>query len=143
MLREVIFVCTGNYYRSRFAETYFNHRKKETNLGWEASSRGLNIYNNNNVGPISTHSTDYLKALSIPVHEELRFPLPLLLDDLVRADLVILLDRKEHFPMLQEQFPQYLSSVQFWDFPDVHIAPSSEILPKIKIKVEELLLQLP
>jgi len=36
-----LFICTGNYYRSRFAEAVFNHHAAETNLKWQAFSRGV------------------------------------------------------------------------------------------------------
>ena len=40
---RVLFICTGNYYRSRFAEAVFNHRAGEWAPGWSAFSRGLAI----------------------------------------------------------------------------------------------------
>jgi protein-tyrosine-phosphatase len=38
-MKRVLFLCTGNYYRSRFAELLFNYRARSTGLAWEASSR--------------------------------------------------------------------------------------------------------
>ena len=35
----VLFLCTGNYYRSRFAEALFNSVARKMNLPWKASSR--------------------------------------------------------------------------------------------------------
>lgn len=37
----VLFLCTGNYDKSRFAEEYFNHRAILLGAGWRADSRGL------------------------------------------------------------------------------------------------------
>ena len=37
----VLFLCTGNYYRSRFAEMLFNHLAVESQLNWKADSRGI------------------------------------------------------------------------------------------------------
>ncbi|MEO1655694.1 MAG: hypothetical protein AAFU64_19280 [Bacteroidota bacterium] len=34
-MQKVLFVCTGNYYRSRFAEIYFNLKVKEMGLNWD------------------------------------------------------------------------------------------------------------
>ena len=39
--KQVLFVCTGNYYRSRFAESLFNSKVRDSRLGWKAISRGL------------------------------------------------------------------------------------------------------
>ena len=50
----VLFLCTGNYYRSRFAEVLFNHLARERGSCWRAESLGLDLaIGVNNVGPIS------------------------------------------------------------------------------------------
>ena len=41
---RVLFVCTGNYYRSRFAEAVFNHLAAARGLPWRAVSRGLAVH---------------------------------------------------------------------------------------------------
>ena len=41
MSKTVLFLCTGNYYRSRFAEILFNHLAGQSKLAWRADSRGL------------------------------------------------------------------------------------------------------
>ncbi|MBN2191381.1 MAG: hypothetical protein JW751_01075 [Polyangiaceae bacterium] len=38
---QVLFLCTGNYYRSRFAEAVFSHGASQRAVGWRALSRGL------------------------------------------------------------------------------------------------------
>ena len=39
--KRVLFVCSGNYYRSRLAEILFNHEAAAAGLAWESGSRGL------------------------------------------------------------------------------------------------------
>ena len=41
MSHKVLFLCTGNYYRSRFAEMLFNALASRKDLDWTADSRGL------------------------------------------------------------------------------------------------------
>ena len=42
VVKRVLFICTGNYYRSRFAEEWFNFLvRQERALHWVADSRGL------------------------------------------------------------------------------------------------------
>jgi protein-tyrosine phosphatase len=49
----VLFLCTGNYYRSRYAEVLFNSVAGKMSLAWKASSRGLALERGvNNVGPM-------------------------------------------------------------------------------------------
>ena len=53
-VKTVLFLCTGNYYRSRFAEELFNHQAERADLDWIAQSRGLALERGAyNVGPIS------------------------------------------------------------------------------------------
>jgi protein-tyrosine phosphatase len=37
--KTVLFLCTGNYYRSRYAEIYFNSVASKMELPWKATSR--------------------------------------------------------------------------------------------------------
>jgi protein-tyrosine phosphatase len=40
-VKTILFLCSGNYYRSRFAEEQFNHHAELAGLDWVAQSRGL------------------------------------------------------------------------------------------------------
>ncbi|MSR59513.1 MAG: low molecular weight phosphatase family protein, partial [Planctomycetaceae bacterium] len=51
----VLFLCTGNYYRSRFAEVYFNWLAAQRGSVWRADSFGLAL-DPNNPGPLSGHT---------------------------------------------------------------------------------------
>src|SRR5260370_39303693 len=48
--KGVLFLCTGNYYRSRFAEVLFNSVAAKMGLPWRASSRGLGLGRGGNKG---------------------------------------------------------------------------------------------
>ena len=37
-MKQVLFLCSGNYYRSRFAEHLFNWLAAKVNLSWRADS---------------------------------------------------------------------------------------------------------
>ena len=39
--KTVLFLCTGNHYRSRFAEILFDSVARKLGLPWRASSKGL------------------------------------------------------------------------------------------------------
>jgi protein-tyrosine phosphatase len=53
-MKTLLFLCTGNYYRSRYAEELFNHGAGRAGLAWTAFSRGLAIERRaGNVGPLS------------------------------------------------------------------------------------------
>ena len=99
-MRTILFLCTGNYYRSRFAEYYFNHRARLEGLPWLAISRGLATERGiNNVGPISEYASLALSRLDVQIPANERFPRQLDQDDLLIADLVIAVKEAEHRPL--------------------------------------------
>src|SRR5438270_14037875 len=73
-MKTVLFLCTGNYYRSGYAEILFNWKAEECGLKWKADSRGLDP-DPLNAGPMSRHTMAALRNLGIPFDQNLRFPL--------------------------------------------------------------------
>ncbi|WP_372478273.1 arsenate reductase/protein-tyrosine-phosphatase family protein [Nostoc mirabile] len=62
-MNKILFLCTGNYYRSRFAEHLFNWLATKQGLDWQADSRGLALERGiNNVGAISRYALEALPA---------------------------------------------------------------------------------
>ena len=112
----VLFLCSGNYYRSRFAELLFNHSTRQQRLGWRATSRGVAVeLGVNNVGPISLYAFSGLSARGVSLDfGTLRPPLTLAQCDLMSADRIIALKRDEHLPIIMREFPQWASQIEFW-----------------------------
>ena len=52
-MNKILFLCTGNYYRSRFAEHLFNWLATKQGLDWQADSRGLALERGINSKPKS------------------------------------------------------------------------------------------
>ena len=73
----VLFLCTGNYYRSRFAEVLFSSVAGKMGLPWRSSSRGLALERGvNNVGPMAVSAVKALEALGVRAAEAVaRFPI--------------------------------------------------------------------
>lgn len=130
--RTVLFLCTGNYYRSRFAEILFNSVAGKMGLPWKASSRGLALERGvNNVGPMAVSAITALEALGVRAADAVeRLPAQVTTDDLERAALIVALKQDEHLPLLQEQFPAWAEKVEFW-----HIDDAPEVLGLIEREV--------
>lgn len=133
----VLFLCTGNYYRSRFAEILFNHLARESGLQAAALSRGLRL-NPGNQGPISRHARDGLATRGLVVPYPARFPEPLRENDLAAADLVIAVDESEHRPLVRQCCPAWEDRLRYWDVPDVDRCPPEDALARLERHVREL-----
>src|SRR5690349_17178122 len=91
--KTVLFLCTGNYYRSRFAEVLFNSVAGKLGLPWRALSRGLALERGvNNIGPMAASVIKALEAMGLCAAEAVaRLPAQVTADDLERADRVVAL----------------------------------------------------
>jgi hypothetical protein len=65
--RTVLFLCTGNYYRSRFSEYLFNALAQKCGLNWQATSRGLKAWMAANEGPLSEFTAYRPSSLPRPI----------------------------------------------------------------------------
>lgn len=141
--RIVLFLCTGNYYRSRYAEILFNHLARERRLHWLAESRGLDLaLGVNNVGPLSPHTRLACRVRGLPLPEPLRDPLALCEQDLRRAGLVIALKEAEHRPYLSRLFPAWADRVRYWHVHDLDRAPADDALAEVERLVTTLVAEL-
>lgn len=141
----VLFLCTGNYYRSRFAEELFNFRAVRYCPGWAAASRGLALERGaGNVGPISTFAAEALLARGVGFDAlAARFPRAASVDDLAQADHVVALDYGEHYPLLREKYFSQLSlndvaRIEYWDVADVDRVAPDAALALIAERVDDL-----
>ncbi len=118
--KNVLFPCTGNYYRSRFAEILFNSVAGKMGLPWKASSRGLALERGvNNVGPMAVSAIAALEALGVRVPDATsRLPAQVTTHELEGAALIVALKQAEHRPLLQERFPAWAEKVEFWQVDD-------------------------
>ncbi len=133
-LGRVLFLCTGNYYRSRYAEAFYNHRAVQLGVDARAASAGLALERGTeNVGPVSPRVPERLQIMGIPLgHEQERYPRPVTESLLHSASYIICLLESEHLPLIRERFPAWTHSVCYWDVRDV--PPSSSYDPFLHIE---------
>jgi len=129
-MRNVLFLCTGNYYRSRYAEIVFNWNALRTGLAWQAGSRALDP-NPANYGPMSRHTMAALRGLGIPYEPYLRFPLLAAGTDFETAEYIVAVKEKEHRPLIEQKFPTWLDRVEFWNVHDLDCAEPEKALPQL------------
>jgi protein-tyrosine phosphatase len=141
--RRVLFLCSGNYYRSRFAEHLFNHLAEREQLAYRADSAGLwPECHTHNPGPMSPHTIAALRELGVRLPATLRSPRDVEPPDFERSALTVALKEAEHRPLVMQRFPAALVRVEFWHVDDVGDAPPSVALPMIERLVRALIQRL-
>jgi protein-tyrosine phosphatase len=140
--RHILFLCTGNYFRSRFAELYFNQLAAEADLDVRATSAGLAPEcHTRNPGPISSHTRAGLRARGIEITDP-RAPCDVTEQELDRAALIIAVKESEHRPMIDGRFPAWSERIRYWDVDDVPHVPAEEALAHLESLVRALIAEL-
>lgn len=139
-MRRVLFLCTGNFYRSRFAEALFNHHAAQMGLPWRAVSRGLAIHLAE--GDLSPYTLEALTQRGIDLQHTGATRARLCQEDLEAADLVVAVCEREHRPLMQGQFPDWELRTRFWCVDDNDVLDPAEALPNLEAVVMELLEEL-
>jgi protein-tyrosine phosphatase len=139
----VLFLCSGNYYRSRFAELLFNHLVAGTSLAYRADSAGLwPSCHRYNPGPISADTLAALEARGVSLPGSHRAPRDVTMADVSGAAVTIALKEAEHRPLVLERFPTLLERIEFWHVHDLDQAPPSVAIPLIESNVRALIARL-
>lgn len=157
--RRVLFLCTGNFFRSIFAEYYFNHLaagRRRLPAGdpgraagaWVAESRGLDpaqLTPSQRAARMSGFTLARLRQLGVPVPTDPASRLPvhqprrLALADLERCERVVVMHGDSHRPMLARLLagrrvrgldPEaLLARVTWWNIDDVSPDPAAPLTP--------------
>jgi protein-tyrosine phosphatase len=120
---RILFLCTGNYYRSRFAEELFNHHAQREAVNWQATSRALASERlSANIGPISQHTVEALRVRNIAPSGATRLPAACTVADLEAADIVVAMKEAEHRELIRTKFPKWEERVIYWNVHDIDAA---------------------
>ncbi len=148
-MKVVLFLCTGNYYRSRFAEELFNFLAPRKCPGWIAASRGIAVdLGSNNIGPIAAQTVTALQRRGVHLDRQfVRMPIQLKLADLNDADHIVGLKYAEHFPLMKNRFHSWLTindidRMEYWDVHDIDLMTPELALPLIEERLEDLVTRL-
>ena len=122
--KRVLFVCSGNYYRSRLAEILFNHEATASGIAWAADSRGL--LDTKDLKGLSDQAARYLKQVKLEnLTDDPRNPLTMDLEDFTGADLVVAMCEGEHRSMIEQKFASIAKAMlnagklRYWNVHDV------------------------
>jgi len=140
-MREILFICTGNYYRSRYSEALFNHEAARRGLEWRAFSRGLAIYLAP-PGGLSPHTFHRLQERRIPRTTTGPDPVQVREEDFSRATRVVALKGTEHRPLMARLHPCWEDRIEYWEISDLDAATPKVALDAIEAHVLALISEL-
>jgi protein-tyrosine phosphatase len=138
-MRTILFICSGNYYRSRFAEGLFNHHAWGRGLPFRAISRGLATHLVHGLGDLSIYTRFALTVRGIELRHTAPTPRQLSVEDLKLAERSIALKETEHRPLMRELFPEWENKIEYWTVHDLDFATPEEALPLVEKRVLEIL----
>ena len=140
-MNSILFVCTGNIFRSRFAEEVFNHLRKINGVDATAFSAGLQVgrYKQRKIYWPAMNELERLKIEPLRSNEDSVHINDI---DVSIYDQIICMDEEEHKPMVRSN--ELLSGFNFkyWNIVDMPKVSSDISLPKCYKKVETLIDQL-
>lgn len=137
---RLLFLCTGNYYRSRFSEAFFNHHATARGLRTRAFSRGLATHLVRDYPDLlSPHTVKRLAELRIRESLTGERPVQCANADLATAHRIIALKEAEHRPLLAELHPGWENRVRYWHVHDIDFAHPADALPEIEALIRTLL----
>ena len=135
--KSILFLCTANYYRSRFSEMYFNHLAAAEGLAVRADSAALEMakWRTYNPGELSVHTIKALGEMGVAIEKPYREPRQF--DPGRSAGMrLIALSEVEHRPMVTRLFPEVLPQVEFWKVEDVDFESPEKAIALMKESVE-------
>lgn len=135
----VLFICTGNFYRSRHAEALFNWHATRDGLPFRAFSRGLlTSMVADEPTRISVDTRARLKLLGISEDHTGAEPVQLRPADLAKSHRAIALKRDEHRAMMLKAHPEWAERIEYWHVHDIDFADPQDALPQIEAQVLNL-----
>jgi protein-tyrosine phosphatase len=137
---QVLFICTGNYYRSRFAEALFNYYADLAALPWHAISRGFTPHLI--PGDLAPQVEEALWMRGISPNYVSEDKQALRHEDLKESDRVIALQEDEHRLLMRLHFPAWVDEIEYWSTSGTARAGMFATLPVIEAQVQDLVAEL-
>lgn len=136
-IQNILFLCSDNYFLSRFAENYFNSLALEQGLDCWAESRGFQI-RPNNVQAISQHAVRELERRGISIAEPFRYATVVQDADFEFFDSIIVINEEQSWPPMLANFTGCPGHIETWTIAGSNSADPSESLSVLECKVRTL-----
>lgn len=120
---KILFVCTGNYYRSKFCENLWQYLLERFDQKGEVSSSGLKpelaLLWKEAFGKVSPFTTRALKVIGVPVYDDSSLHM-LNQEEIYNCDKIVFINKEEHMNLLKDSGLRVpLDKIVAWDNADV------------------------
>ena len=136
-MHNILFVCTANIFRSRFAEEVFNFLAIKERIPAKAFSAGLKV-GEYHVRKIYRPALEQLTKFNIKPKRPNELSVHINEVQLSKYDLLICMDEAEHKPMVLSNSKLNDINFEYWDIIDEPKVQSDVSLPICFSKVKEL-----
>ena len=136
-MHNILFVCTANIFRSRFAEEVFNFLAIKERIPAKAFSAGLKV-GEYHVRKIYRPALEQLTKFNIKPKRPNELSVHINEVQLSKYDLLICMDEAEHKPMILSNSKLNDINFEYWDIIDEPKVQSDVSLPICFSKVKEL-----
>ncbi|GEM_PF-70209 len=142
-MTEILFLCSGNYYRSRMAESMWVQEARQRGLNIQASSAGLcrDLNSFGNPGPLSPIALRLLKEHGYNPHRAEEVPQVLDQNKLGNELRLIALSEREHRPLVEKEWPELAERIEYWEVGDIGVDVPESAYRKIHQGIQALLLE--
>ena len=138
---KILFVCSANIFRSRFAEEVFNSLTQSSKISAQAFSAGLKV-GEYHIRKIYRPAMDQLKHLNITPKRPDELSVHINDINLQDYDRFICMDENEHRPMVESNPLVQNIDFEYWNIIDEPKVESDVSLPICYNNVKELILDL-
>ena len=139
---RILFLCTGNYFRSRFSQVLFQHliEINQATGALQVDSAGLKVDpSSGNIEPMAPEAISAVQDRGIPMDPaSLAAPKQVTEADLHAADVVVAVDEAAHRPMVQQQFPAWEDKIRFWLVKDLGEEDGVDPIAQLEHRVQQL-----
>ncbi len=136
-MNKVLFIGTGDKFRSKFSAIYFNARCEEKGLKMQAFSAGFTV--DSMKDRIDESVLEYLAFMGIIVEEDDLRSNKLNEIYLNNCSKIICMDMEEHLTFLRQKYPLFVRHATYWHYPNDKMKSAWTTLPLIKKEIDHLI----